>query len=319
MLKYSIIIPVYNTEKYLLRNFKSLKQQKYKNFEVFYIDDGSKDNSYNLLLSLTKNDKRFNVTKKENSGPSDTRNCGLEKANGDYIVFLDSDDYLDENYFKNLNSHIEKSKSDVIRITYAPVIEENTILPAKKTIEFNDSIGIEAFIKFIDLGLICDSPCFFVYSKKYWEDNKFRFEVGRFHEDFGLIPEVLIKAKSVSSISNVVYMYQIQREGSTMNNKDEKFLLKRIEDTFFFYDYLYSKLIESGFLKNREASIFKHYIENTLIARVNSCSNTNIKKYKKELRKRGIYKVDIHQNYKIIIKKIILNLNFSFYCNHIIK
>jgi len=120
--KISVIIPVYNAEKYLYKCLDSVINQTYKYWEVIAIDDGSQDNSYSILLNYAFRDERFKVFSHNNQGPGNTRNKAIESVTGDYIVFLDSDDYIETNYFEDLVICASKNNSDVI---FIDVIQEN--------------------------------------------------------------------------------------------------------------------------------------------------------------------------------------------------
>lgn len=107
----SIIVPVYNVEKYLPECIESIKNQTYKNIEVFLIDDGSTDSSGTICEKSTQDDKRFKTFHKENGGISDARNYGINKANGSWITFIDSDDYISEEYIEYLLNLVLKNNS----------------------------------------------------------------------------------------------------------------------------------------------------------------------------------------------------------------
>ena len=115
-MKISVVIPVYNAEKYLSRCLDSVINQTYDNWEVIAIDDGSQDSSYTILSQYSLNDKRFKVFSQKNQGPGYTRNIAISKAIGDYIVFLDADDYINFDYFSDLIDCVEENKSDVVFI-----------------------------------------------------------------------------------------------------------------------------------------------------------------------------------------------------------
>ena len=104
-MKFSIIVPVYNVEKYLEKCLESILNQTFKDFEAIIVNDGSTDNSQEIIDKyVNKDQKIFKSFKKENGGLSDARNFGIERAKGEYIVFLDSDDYIDENLLNTLNN-----------------------------------------------------------------------------------------------------------------------------------------------------------------------------------------------------------------------
>ncbi len=113
-LKISIVIPVYNVEKYLHQCLKSVINQTYKNLEIICINDGSKDNSLNILNEYLKKDNRIIIVNQKNSGVSSARNKGIRLSTGDFISFIDSDDYLDLNVYEKCVQRIIRDNSDII-------------------------------------------------------------------------------------------------------------------------------------------------------------------------------------------------------------
>lgn len=109
----SVIVPVYNVEKYLHNNINSILSQTYKNLEIILVDDGSSDNSSKICDEYAKNDKRIKVIHKTNGGLSDARNAGIDASSGDYICFIDSDDTIDMDMIKLLYESLTKENSDV--------------------------------------------------------------------------------------------------------------------------------------------------------------------------------------------------------------
>ncbi|WP_195986701.1 glycosyltransferase family 2 protein [Clostridium sp. D53t1_180928_C8] len=122
-MKISVVIPVYNSGKYLKRCIESIRNQKYDKWEVIAIDDGSSDNSYKILKEYSIKDKRIKVYTQKNQGPGAARNKGIEYATGKYIVFIDSDDYIEEYYFEEINKCIIRNNSDII---FIDIIQEDT-------------------------------------------------------------------------------------------------------------------------------------------------------------------------------------------------
>lgn len=120
--KISVIIPVYNAERYLYKCLESVMNQTYSDWEVIAIDDGSQDSSFSILLEYASKDKRFKVSSQENQGPGYTRNKAIESISGDYVVFIDSDDYINVNYFEELVTSVSKNDPDII---FIDVIQEN--------------------------------------------------------------------------------------------------------------------------------------------------------------------------------------------------
>ena len=117
----SIIIPVYNIEKYLSKCLESIAIQSYQNLEILLIDDGSSDRSPEICDAYKKKDKRFCVIHKENGGLSSARNAGIEIASGKYLLFVDGDDYIDKDMVKILYKRIKQDKSDMAFCNYLVV------------------------------------------------------------------------------------------------------------------------------------------------------------------------------------------------------
>ena len=113
MIDISILMPVYNAEKYLNETIDTIKNQSFSNWELIIVDDGSIDNSKEICTKLMNDDKRIKYIFQENLGVSHTRNVALENAQGKYIVFVDSDDLIHEDYLKILINSIEKNNSDI--------------------------------------------------------------------------------------------------------------------------------------------------------------------------------------------------------------
>lgn len=137
--KISIIIPAYNCENYIERCVKSILCQTYQNLEIIIINDGSKDNTIQVLKKLESKDNRIIVINKKNTGVSDTRNLGLKKATGDYIGFVDSDDYIENNMYEKMINLIYENNSDIAICTY---YDENNGKKIAKPFPWNDQIRV---------------------------------------------------------------------------------------------------------------------------------------------------------------------------------
>ncbi len=119
--KFSIVMPVYNSERTIERALNSVVQQSYQDYELIVVDDGSKDSSFEICKSFESKYKNIRLFSQQNSGPSSARNCGLAHVEGDYLMFLDSDDFLEQDALANIHEHIKKSKNDVYFISWKTV------------------------------------------------------------------------------------------------------------------------------------------------------------------------------------------------------
>ena len=154
----SVIIPVFNAETYLERCIKSVVNQTYKNLEIILINDGSIDRSKEICESWKKRDSRIFIINKKNTGVSDSRNQGIKEANGKFITFVDSDDYLEINMIEYLSKSIEEDKSDIAICGFNYFNDKKIISKTKKTKKnildkdkFIEEILIERLDMFIEL------------------------------------------------------------------------------------------------------------------------------------------------------------------------
>ena len=136
-LKVSVIVPVYNAEKYLNRCIDSLTNQTLEDIEMIFVNDGSTDNSINILKSYKEQDKRIVIIDKANEGVSEARNQGISKAKGDYIFFVDSDDWIDLNTLENMYETAIKDDIDIVMCSYVREFKNHS---KEKFIDLNDKI-----------------------------------------------------------------------------------------------------------------------------------------------------------------------------------
>lgn len=300
MPKYSIIIPVYNVEKYIKKCLDSIFNQTYKDFEVIVVNDGTKDNSMDIVK---KYDTK--IINQKNQGLSAARNTGVEYAKGEYILFIDSDDYIQRDLLKKINEST-KNNPDIIRYQIQEVYEDS-----KDTIEYNEEAfdnktGVEAF-ELISKYHYVENAWAYAIKKKYYEANKYSFKVGAIHEDFGLIPLVIMKAKIVNSISYIGYNY-LQRKGSIMSQKDYDKTKKKVSDFYNHYIYLEQEINKT----NLDSKIFKSFISNSLYIKICELEKEDYKKYKKLLKEKKVYKNILANTAKRRIKRILFKIDPKF-------
>ncbi len=295
-MKFSIIIPVYNTEKYLKRCIESVLNQTNQNFEIIIINDGSKDKSEEILKNYETNTK-IKIIKQINHGLSYTRNVGIQKAKGDYIIFLDSDDLIEKELLKTIDKNI--NNEDMIKYTYSDLKNNEKI--KRETITFNNLTGKEAFKKLVESKTIFEMACIYAYKKSYIQ--KYKFEVGKYHEDFGLIPLMINKAKSITSIDFNGYIYNRENETSITSYTGDKKEYKKALDVLYFF-----KKIKS---QEKDKYLLSFYA-NAVILKENSLSGENKKEYSKEIKKEKIYNYILDNTIKRKIKKIIIKAKYIF-------
>lgn len=259
--KFSIIVPVYNTSKVLQRCFDSIFNQTYNNYEVIVVNDGSTDDSLNVIKKYK--DKIVLINQK-NEGLSMARNNGVKKATGDYILFVDSDDSINKDLLKELNNNI--TDEDLIRYQIKN-INNNKEIPYKE-VGFKELNGIEAFKKIAKYHYVETATCY-AYKKSYYIENKFSFIKGAYHEDFGLIPEVIIKANVVTSLEYIGYNYYYN-EGSITDYTSYDKEIKKAYDVLKHYERLIDK---------SEDKFYKSFLANAVLLKSNSLKNNDKKDY----------------------------------------
>lgn len=219
----SIIIPVYNVEKYLERCLNSVINQTYKNLEIILIDDGSTDGSGKICDEFTKKDNRIIVIHKENGGVSSARNKGLEIAQGEYIGFVDSDDYIEENMYEVLFENLVNFNVDISMCNYN-ILKNNKKTFHKHTME--NGLLITENKKFLEL-LRLNYYKGFLYNKLFKAKmiKKMKLDVNiHICEDLLLIAQLTNQCKKYYFDNRCLYNYVI-REDSAINGKinDKKF------------------------------------------------------------------------------------------------
>ena len=300
MPKFSIIVPVYNVEKYIKKCLDSIMNQSFKDYEVIVINDGTKDNSMDIV-------KKYDVKiiNQENKGQSSARNHGIKEAKGEYIVFLDSDDTIEKDLLKELND-ATKDKPDVVRFQVRETYENKEDIEYKEE-AFDTCEGEEAFSKICKYHFV-EAVALYCVRREYYEKEKFVFAEGMLHEDFRLIPLLIIKAKKVKSIPYIGYNY-LQRENSTMNTTDYKKTKKKVEDFYNHYHYM-MKEIEK--LKVN-ANVFKSFIANSLILKITELEKKDYKEYKKKLKEDRVFDNILSDTIPRKIKKSILKIDPKLY------
>lgn len=223
--KISVIVPIYNVEKYLEKCIDSIINQTYSNLEIILVNDGSVDNSKNICDQYAISDKRIKVIHKENGGLSDARNYGLNIATGDYVSFIDSDDYIHPMFYEILLKMIEENEGDIAQCNLMKYYENNNITN-NNDIDFHKQPHILSNIQALDY-LTSDLNYIIVCNKLYKKGlfDKVRFPKGKLHEDEYITYKVLFKSKKVIVTSIPLYYY-LQRTDSITG---QKFNLKKLD------------------------------------------------------------------------------------------
>lgn len=237
----SVIVPAYNVEKYLEKCINSIINQTYSNLEIILIDDGSPDKCGIICDEYAKKDKRIKVIHQKNAGLSAARNTGIENANGKYISFVDSDDYLSNDYIETLYNLLVKTDSDVSAVNYLRVNEDDDN-PIRNITAKNENVIIYENKDVVKEMLIKKTFQNIVWNKLYKREiiGNHRFPKGINYEDIYFSYEVLTEAKKIAYTNRECYFY-LKRESSISRVSSEKNLL----------DFLYVVFYKYNGIKNR--------------------------------------------------------------------
>lgn len=235
-IKFSIIVPVYNTETYLNNCLNSLLAQTYENIEIIIINDGSTDGSSLICEEYEKRDERIVLINQKNSGLSNARNRGISESTGEYILFVDSDDYIQRDACDKFYKIIKKeSNTDIIA---ANIINNKATMNIERYsfIENKTLFTGEEFLEFQLLNrTMYMSACRNVYSKKFLVDSNLYFKSGIYHEDEQWTPRVLLEAKKVYN-SDLIFYNRVTREGSITKsdnkNKNAKDIINTVHELY---------------------------------------------------------------------------------------
>lgn len=217
-IKVSIIVPVYNVEKYIEQCLKSIISQTLKEIEIIIVNDGTKDKSMEIVKTYL-NDERIKVINKENGGISSARNAGLKNAKGKYIAFIDSDDFIEKSMFEDLFLEAEKNDSEIV---YSNVMMYNDNTKKlekrvnKKNVEIKDKIGTY-YYKYCYMEVWNK-----IYKRSFLLENNITFEEGIIHEDNLFTLKCFFLAKNIKYLNKYHYIYRKDRKNSILNSKNQK-------------------------------------------------------------------------------------------------
>lgn len=225
----SIIVPVYNSEKYLDECILSLINQTYKNLQVILVDDGSSDNSLHICEEWVQKDNRINVYSKSNGGAASARNYGISKADGDYFSFIYSDDVVSEYFIEKLYMAIVESNADISICALDYVNEDNSKI-IKKSIHFSTGTThnkIQSIIGFenVGVGTYWDIVANKLFKKELFD--KISFREGMVCEDIDIMLKLYCASEKIVHVEDELYHYRMQA-GSVTHNKQNEIIKAQI-------------------------------------------------------------------------------------------
>lgn len=295
MIKLSIIIPVYNTEKYLHRCIESVLRPKKEWLELIIVDDGSNDVCADMCDEYGIEDDNIKVIHKTNGGLSSARNTGLEVASGEFIAFLDSDDLFDTCFIDDMEKYFNEVW-DILDFKYCYEKKPGKYSPkGTKAVKFYTN---SQYIDLYNRNKFGDQICFRVYNKKMFEHIK--FPIGRYYEDIATFYKIMLKARNIMMVDYEYYIYNISNEASITKRVKRKYMedmIKSVDEMYYGlsncgkinikfleykkinqYIYIWFKLIKCEENVNDLKKYILSYLKNKKI-QLKYLSQYNVKKY----------------------------------------
>ena len=252
MPKISFIVPVYNTAPYLSRCLDSLLNQSVSEIEILAIDDGSKDSSPEILSQFQKDfPEKIFVYRKENGGLSDARNFGLDRARGDYIAFVDSDDFLSSDYAEKMLQKAETEDLDMVLCDFYYYYDSGEKIYSSVEKNLSDDPRRKALLS-------APMACLRLFRRELFRDV--RFQKGIFYEDLELTPGLVLKTEKIGFLSEALYFYY-QRSASIMH---QAAFSPKLLDIFSVLESIYSRFEKAEKAEEYQSELEFLYIEHLL-------------------------------------------------------
>jgi len=251
----SVIVAVYNIEEYLPRCVDSILAQTYRNLEIILVDDGSKDQSGNICDSYAEKDRRIKVIHKKNGGLSDARNAGMNAATGEYIGFVDGDDWIEPDMYRAMYFACEKEKAQAAVCRYKQITKSGIIDgSAGNSVSLSRDEALEIYVCGDERYLIYNS----VWSKLFARDlvEGMRFPVGKNSEDIMFTTRAFCRMERLVYLDEAYYNYVLDREGSIMNEKAGE---RRLKDEIPFWQEQIAYFREAGMPELSDKAAYHFY------------------------------------------------------------
>lgn len=220
MSELTFIVPIYNVEKYVFKCLESIQRQTYKDFKVLCVNDGSTDNSRNIILDFVNKDSRFKLLDKENGGLSDARNYGLKQVDTKYVSFIDGDDFIEECFVEKTINEMRNNDLDILVFGYNQYYLEKNIKEAnplrihKGVYSLKENKEILAYTP--------NAAWNKIYKTCLFKDNNIEYPFGYRHQDLGTTAKLFLKAKKIGYINDCLYNYLIDRPNNITTQIDKK-------------------------------------------------------------------------------------------------
>ena len=302
----SVIVPVYNTKKYLYRCFESIKNQSYKNLEIIIINDGSSDGSNILCEKFQQQDERVKIINQENQGLSAARNAGLKICKGDFVTFIDSDDAIENNFIEYLLNLAQKNNSDIAICAHKEIKNERVVRDFGKGFSKKSYNQEECLKDMLNEAGFMVSAWGKLYKKELFKN--IYFPVGKLHEDLGTTYKLILKANKIAYGPESKYLYY-QHHNSIINSGFSRKKLDIITQTDeMCKDILqkYPKLVDVTIARQVHArfSVLRLMVNEKKLSQDMQKEKQKIKTFLKNHRKYILHEKNIPKRTKIAMRSL---------------
>lgn len=282
--KISIIIPIYNVEKYLPACVESILQQTYKNLEVILVDDGSPDRCPVICDELAQKDGRIRVIHQKNKGLSGARNTGIDNAQGDYLIFVDSDDTVEQTLVEELYTYAEKWNCAIVACGRNYIFEDGQIV-CKIAHDESKVYGFEEAMQEMNSFRLFDMSAWAkIYRKELFED--IRFPEGKLSEDYYIMYKLFDKAQTIGYVAKPLYNYLQRQSSISRNKKINHDFADAAKKQMEFLDDKYPQMSVLGHTAYASANltVYDFYLKNGV-----KCPKDKLLEFKKAVRDNLVY------------------------------
>lgn len=282
--KISIIIPIYNVEKYLPACVESILQQTYKNLEVILVDDGSPDRCPVICDELAQKDDRIQVIHQKNKGLSGARNTGIDNAQGDYLIFVDSDDTVEQTLVEELYTYAEKWNCAIVACGRNYIFEDGQIV-CKIAHDESKVYGFEEAMQEMNSFRLFDMSAWAkIYRKELFED--IQFPEGKLSEDYYIMYKLFDKAQTIGYVAKPLYNYLQRQSSISRNKKINHDFADAAKKQMEFLDDKYPQMSVLGHTAYASANltVYDFYLKNGV-----KCPKDKLLEFKKAVRDNLVY------------------------------
>lgn len=273
----SVIVPIYNVEKYIRRCVDSIVSQTYKDLEIILVDDGSPDGCPQICDEYAAKDSRIKVIHKKNGGLSDARNTGIEIAKGDFIGFVDGDDYILPEMYEVLYKACVKHNVDIAMCGRRVIDEKNTIIKYEFCMSSQIVLSAQEAVASLLTFQKCDSAAWDkLYKKSLF--SSVRYPVGVHYEDQNVTSKLLYYAGEVCHVGQALYVY-MRREGSITNSSFNEHSIDEVKQGELLRQFVDEKYPDL----RKESLFFLYYKIGFPLLSASQCQNPELKQYMEEV------------------------------------